>query len=156
MKQLFFYTCCFSMVYLLSLKDLRAETNSPSICTKEELLKFFPHPIVKDVLIKDANLSEADAEAISNELGKKDEGLTKLVDEKASQFKPNPLTDSSRRNQAVKIYQETLFEVFAGVLKNYGVKDEQQVATLLEEIRSLKSKMFIDCIRQEQLSLQKP
>ena len=152
MKQIFFYSCCISLIYCLQTETLLA---SPS-CTKEELMKFFPQPIVMNVLVTDAHLSEKDAEAISKELAIKDNSLTQLVDEKASQQKPNPFNDSSQRDKAIKIYQETLFEVFAKVLKEHGINDEQQMRSLLDEIRTLKSKMFIECIRQQQKPVKSP
>jgi len=151
MKQIFFYICSISTIYCSISVDLRAENQSTLPCTKEELMKFFPQPIVKNVLIVDGHLSEVDAEAISKELAVKDSGMSQLVDKKAAQYQPNPFGDPSQRDKAIKIYQEVLFEEFSNVLKEHGMKDEQQMRHLLDEIRSTKSQLFIDCIRQQQL-----
>jgi len=142
-------------MYCFLTDSLIATSTFPS-CSKEELMMFFPQPIVKNVLVLDAHLDEKDAEDISTELAIQDKGLAQLVDERASRYTQNPFKDLSQRDQAIKIYQETLFEVFANVLKGHGIKDEQQIRTLLDEIRSVKSKMFIDCIRKEQAASQNP
>lgn len=131
--------------------DLMANDSSGELpypkCSQEELMRFFPQPIVKSVLIK-AHFSEKDATEIAEQLANKDKGMSKIVDEKASQFYPNPFRDLSQRDQAIKIYQETLFEVFANVLQSHGIKDENQIRTLLDEVRTTKSKMFVECMRQ--------
>lgn len=139
---LVFHCCCTE-------NEILAVNNSYLPCSKEELMKFFPQPIVKGVLMNDAHLPEQEADSIAQELAKADQRLEKMVDEKAARYNPNPLKNLGQRDQAIKIYQETLFEVFASTLKSHNIKDESQIRFLLEEIRSIKSKMFVDCIRQQ-------
>lgn len=115
---------------------------------------FFPEGIVKNVLIQ-ANFTKEESDSIANELAVKDRGMAKLVDQKAAQYQPNPFKELNQRDQAIKIYQETLFEVFANVLKEHGVKDENQIRALLDEIRLIKSKNFIDCISKQKTSAEK-
>lgn len=152
MEQIFFYACCFSLIQCLLPLKIYTETDQLIPCTKEELMMFFPKPIVKEVLIKGTDLSEEEAENISKELVVKDQGLVQLVDEKAARYNPNPFHDLSQRDKAVRIYQETLFEVFAEVLKKHGLNDEKRIHALLENVRSIKSHMFVDCIRKQQVT----
>lgn len=152
MKNLFFKTF---FITALAFIDICAEEQESILylkCSKEELMMFFPESIVKNVLMQ-AHISEKDAREIAEQLASKDKGLAKIVDEKASHYNPNPFKDLSQRDQAIKIYQETLFEVFANVLQSHGIKDENQIRSLLEEIRTIKSKLFIECIRQQQNAL---
>ncbi len=150
MRYLFFQTF---FIATLVCMDVAADDQSDPVkypkCSKEELMMFFPKPVVKGVLIK-AHFSEKDADSIANLLAAEDRGMAKIVDEKASHYSPNPFKDLSQRDQAIKIYQETLFEVFANALKSHGIKDENQIRSLLDEVRTIKSKMFIECIKQQQ------
>lgn len=150
MRYLFFQSFFIALVAFAGLlADDQSDLSRYPKCSKEELMMFFPQPIVKNVLIN-AQVSKTDAEEIASELANKDRRMAKIVDEKASHYSPNPFKDLSQRDQAIKIYQETLFEVFANVLKSHGIKDENQIHSLLEEVRTIKSKMFIECIRQQQ------
>ena len=120
-------------------------------CSKEELMSFFPQPVVQAVLLE-AKFSNEDAAVISKELSQKNPELVKIIEEKASKMDPNPFKDLSQRDQGLKIYRETLFEMFSKVLKAHGITDEDQAHTLLEDIRESKSKQFIECIRKQQMS----
>ena len=149
MKQV---TLCFTgvLLSLIACCSLKAEeVFVEESCTKEELLRFFPEPIVKKVLIE-AKLPEKQAVSISKELAIQDEQLRKLVENRAALKEPNPLNDPMQRGQAIKLYQEVLFEVFSTTLKKYGVEEKEQMHYLLEQIRSKKSQLFIDCIRRQQ------
>lgn len=152
MRKLIFQSCCIAVTIWICQENLVAEEKSASSqyppCTREELMLFFPEGVVKNVLVQ-ANFSEEESEGIAKELGVKDRGIAKLVDQKAAQYQPNPFKELSQRDQAIKIYQETVFEVFANVLKEHGIKDENQIRSLLEEIRLIKSKIFIDCISKQ-------
>lgn len=117
-------------------------------CSKELFMTRFPKPLVKMVLIK--NQFPADqAEAIADELSKKDQDIIKLVEKKASQSDPNPFKDLSQREAAVKIVRESLYDVFAESLQKYGVKDETKIHQLLDDIQEAKGKLFVECIRRE-------
>jgi hypothetical protein len=149
MRSLFFRIIFLAAFFGMDLKaEDQTDLNTFPKCSKEELMMFFPQPIVKSVLLN-AHISENNADEIAKDLANKDRGMAKIVDEKASQFNPNPFKDLSQRDQAIKIYQETLFEVFANVLKSHGINDENQIRSLLDEVRTVKSKQFIECMRQE-------
>jgi hypothetical protein len=117
-------------------------------CTKEELMTFFPQQVVQSVLMK-AQLSKDQATSIAQELSQKDRELAKIVEEKAAKLDPNPFKDLSQRDLAIKIYRETLYEVFAKVLKSHGVTNEDQIQALLDDMQAAKSKLFIECIRKQ-------
>lgn len=157
MKHSFFYSyCCCTAVIALNCLPLHAEnaTKSPSSflnCTKEQLMTFFPQPVVESVLTE-AKISAEQVKEIAQELSQQDRELVKRVEEKAVKWDPNPFSDLSQRDLAIKIYNETLYEVFAKVLKAHGISNDAQIQTLLDKIRELKSKLFIECIRNQQSS----
>lgn len=115
-------------------------------CTKEELMMAFPFYIVKEAMLS-AGYSQDLSTQIAQELALKDKNISKIVDERAEQLHPNPFKDLSLRDQALKIYQETLYDVFSGVLKANGINNEAEIQSLLEKIRLTKSKLLIDCLR---------
>jgi len=154
MKDMLYCLCCAATFSMVGLSDLYAVTTEVVLsnsmkCTKEELMTFFPQQVVESVLLK-AHLSKEQAEAISKELAQKDRELAKLVEEKAAKVDPNPFKDLSQRDLAIRIYRETLYEVFAKVLKSHGVTNEDQIQTLLDEMQAAKSELFIECIRKQQ------
>ncbi|MBA3722174.1 MAG: hypothetical protein H0W88_07225 [Parachlamydiaceae bacterium] len=123
-----------------------------SLCSKEILMTFFPSPVVKAVLIQN-KVSEADADTISKELAQKDQEVIRLVEERASKMESNPLGDLTQRDTAIKIFRETLFEVFAKTLKANNVKaDENQIQTILDDMQQVKGKLFVECIKKERSS----
>lgn len=142
------FSCCCGIVCASS---PAVESTDSINCSKEELMSFFPQPVVQAVLLQ-AKFSNEEAAAISKELSQKNPDLVKMIDEKASKMDPNPFKDLSQRDQGLKIYRETLYEVFSKVLKVHGIADEDQAHALLEEIRASKSKHFIECIRKQQTS----
>jgi hypothetical protein len=157
MKQIISYVyctialSCFQLIGATEHADLDVE--SP-VCTKQELMAYFPQILVKKILLK-SNIQEQQARAIAEELAQKGQELEKIVAEKASKLDPNPFKDLSQRDVAIKIYRETLYEIFAKVLKNHGITDGNQIQILLDKMQLAKSKMFIDCIRKEQSSAKK-
>ncbi len=127
-------------------KKKELPTNSAN-CSKEELLSFFPQPVIEYVLIH-AHVSQEEATQIAKELAGKNRELLKLVEKKAAELSPNPFQSSNEREIAARIYQETLYEVFAQTLKAHGMTDDHQIRSLLEEMRVTQSKLFVDCIRK--------
>jgi hypothetical protein len=160
MKQMVSYLCCTTVISVFCLTTLNAETTEVVLsnsmkCTKEELMTFFPQQVVQSVLVK-AQLPKDQAASIAEELSHKDRELAKIVEEKAAKLDPNPFKDLSQRDLAIKIYRETLYEIFAKVLKSHGVTNEDQIQTLLDEMQAAKSKLFIECIRKQQASSSSP
>lgn len=161
MKIMASYLCCyttfFSMIYLTSLQGETTEAvlSNSMKCTKEELMAFFPQQIVESILIK-AKIPKEEASKMALELSQKDRELAKLVENKAAKMEPNPFKDLNQRDLAIKIYRETLYEVFAKVLKSHGMTNEDQIQSLLDEMQAAKSKLFIECIRKQQPNSSSP
>ena len=148
--------CCVAALSSISL-DAQPQQSTPSqiiekfSCSRKELETFFPEPVVRSVLLK-SNLSEEDANSIAAELAEKNSQWSKIIREKAAKLTPNPLEDLSQRDIGLKIYRETLYEVFSQMLKAHGISDEDKIQNMLDEIRETKSKWFMECIRNQQQS----
>jgi hypothetical protein len=160
MKHIISCLCCSTVISMSFLTTLKAETTETLLsnsmkCTKEELMIFFPQQIVESILVK-AKFPKEQALSIAEELSHKDQELAKIVEDKAAKLNPNPFKDLSQRDLAIKIYRETLYEVFAKVLKAHGVTNEDQIQTLLDEMQSAKSKLFIECIRKQHVNSSSP
>ena len=147
------WCCAAVMVAITCQSDLKAQENEGEdpepICTKEELMTFFPRQIVENVLVR-FQVPQEQAVAIAEELAAQNQGLLQKVEEKAAKLDPNPFKDLSQRDAAIKIYQETLHEVFTQVLKAHQIDQEAQIDLYLNEIRRIKSKLFVECIRKQQ------
>ncbi len=117
-------------------------------CSKELLLSFFPEAFVIEVLQK-YQIPKEKWEPIVKGLQEKNDDVIKLVDEQASKMDPNPLRDSSQKQVAVKIFRETLFQVFSGVLKANGITDDQKIQSMLGEVQQLKTKRFAQCMETQ-------
>jgi hypothetical protein len=116
-----------------------------SLCTKDVLIKFFPEPIVKQVL-KKHRISDDKATHLAQELEQKNSEITKTVEERTEEHYANEIPSVGAIS---KIYQETVYEIFANTLKDQGVDDEDQIQIILEDIKSMRKKLFVDCIRRE-------
>ncbi len=114
-------------------------------CSRELLLSYFPETFVNETL-KKFNVPKDQWDAINKELTSKNDSVIKIVEEKAQKMDPNPLKDPSQRQAAVKIFRDTLFEVFAGVMKQHGVTDDQQIKSMLEDIQHQKAVRFAQCM----------
>lgn len=117
-------------------------------CTKEVLMTFFPKPVVKAILVQH-KITEEKAQQIAQELAQKDREVVKLVELKASEMNPNPFSDLSYRDTAIRLFRETLYEVFAKVLKAHQITDENEIQHLLEDMQAVKGKLFVECIKKE-------
>lgn len=160
MKEMLSCLCCATVIATLCLATLQAETTEVVLsnamkCTKEELMTFFPKQIVQSILLQ-GHLPKDKAEIIAEELSQKDKEFARVVEEKAAKLQPNPFQDLSQRDLAIRIYRETLYEVFAKVLKAHGVTNEDQIQTLLDAMQEEKSKRFIECIRKQPHSSEPP
>lgn len=162
-----FFSCCqiLSTLFLVPLKaseptalpihpvDLSENEEEHSIdtalCSKEILMSFFPQPVLKNVLIKH-KVSEETADKIAKELSHKDQEVVKTVEHKAGEMEPNPLNDLSQRDLAIKIFRETLFQVFSQSLKDNKLSfDDAQIQTILDDMQEAKGKLFVECIKKE-------
>lgn len=120
-------------------------------CSKELLLSFFPEAFVKEVLQKNG-IAQDKWGPIVQGLKEKNDDVIKLVDEQASKMTPNPLKDPSQKQVAVKIFRESLYQVFSGVLKANGISDDQKINLMLGEIQQLKTKRFAQCMESNKVS----
>lgn len=157
------FLACFMAALLYSAPLKASATNSdesdsleePVKCTKEELINFFPQQVVEHVLIK-AKIPRDKAHKIAVELSQKNMELLNTVEEKSSHLQKNLSNNSNLQDQTIKIYGDTLHDMFTKVLKAYGIDDETQAQNLLEQIRLERSKHFIECLRLQQNSVQLP
>lgn len=124
-------------------------------CTKELLLSFFPEAFVAETLQK-YQVSKDKIEPIINGLKEKNNDVIKLVDEQASKMDPNPLKDPSQKQVAVKIFRESLYQVFSSVLKANGITDDQRIQAMLGEIQQLKTKRFAQCMDSNKPAAEAP
>ncbi len=117
-------------------------------CSKEELLSFFPKQIVEQVLLQ-FHIPAVKASEVAEELAAKNHELIQMVEQRAATLDPNPFKDPTQREKAIQIYQEVLYEVLAQALKSHEIVGEAQVDLYLQEIRKLKSRLFVQCIRSQ-------
>ena len=115
----------------------------------------FPRTFCQPTL-KKFNVPEDKWDAIVRGLADKNKDVLRLVEEKASKLDPNPFKgfDPSQRAAAVKIFRETLTQVFSEVLKANGVSDDTQIAQMLEDIQRQKAANFAKCREKEMHTMQ--
>lgn len=86
--------------------------------------------------------------SIQSELAEKDREVVPRVEEKAVKMTPNPLRDPQKRQQAVKIFRETLYELFADVMQAHGINNQEQIQRMLNDIQQQKARQFAQCVEQ--------
>src|SRR5690348_4739420 len=101
-------------------------------CSKELLLSYFPETFVNDSL-KRFNIPQDKWAGINASLSSKDKDIVKIVEQKASTMTPNPLKDPQQRQAAVKLFRETLLQVFSDALKDNGIQDTSQFQAILDD-----------------------
>lgn len=114
-------------------------------CAKELLLSYFPAPIVTDTL-KKFDVPQDKWAGITKSLSEKDKAVVKMVETKAASMNPNPLKDPQQRQAAVKLFRDTLMEVFSGAMKDNGIEDTSKFQAMLDEIQQQKAKKFAMCM----------
>lgn len=124
--------------------------NAPDSCSKELLLSYFPEVFVTQTLIK-FNVPQEKHAAIVKSLSNKDKDVVKQVEEKASAMNPNPLKDRdpSQRQVAIKIFRETLLQVFGDTMRDNGVSDTTKIQSMLDDIQQQKAKNFASCMEKQ-------
>lgn len=116
-------------------------------CSKELLLAYFPKTFVNETL-KKFKVPENQWDAINKELAEKDKDVIKTVEERAAKINPNLLRDPQQRQAAVKIFRETLFDVFSKIMKEHGVTDDKQIQDMLDDIQKQKALRFKQCMEK--------
>jgi hypothetical protein len=122
-------------------------------CSKELLLSYFPEKFVNETF-KRFNIPEDKWKAINASLAIKDKEIVKLVEQKASSMNPNPLKDPQQRQAAVKLFRETLLQVFTDALKSNGIKDTGQFQAMLDDVQQQKAKKFAQCMEKQREQMQ--
>lgn len=125
-----------------------AEAVPADECAKEMLLSYFPAPIVKETL-KKFNIPQEKWEGILSSLSSKDKEVVKIVEQKAAGMNPNPLKDPQQRQAAVKLFRETLLDVFAKALQDNGITDSTKFQPMLDDIQQQKAKKFAMCMEKQ-------
>lgn len=124
-----------------------APSSKDEQCAKEVLMQHFPEKMVSETLNKFQVPADQQA-AIIKELAEKDKQLVKMVEEKAAAMNPNPLKDPSQRQQAVKMFRETLLEQFTAVLNAHGITDKDKIQQMLDDVQLQKAKQFTMCMEK--------
>lgn len=123
-------------------------------CAKELLLSYFPESMVTDTL-KKFNVPQEKWAGIAKSLSNKDKDIVKMVEQKANAMTPNPLKDPQQRQAAVKLFRETLLQVFSDAMKENGMQDASQFQAMLDDIQQQKAKKFAMCMEKQKAQLQK-
>lgn len=119
------------------------------VCSKEVLMSFFPKPLVEAVL-KENDIPGDKVNKIVVQLASASDTLIKRAEAKGSKMDPNPFKEPMNREQAAKIFRETLLEDFQKVLKAQGITDDKKIQSMLDDIQQRKSKLFVDCMQKAQ------
>jgi len=133
---------------------VNAESKIEDECTKDLLLSYFPEPFVMQTLER-FDVPEEKRAQIAHDLIEQDRKVIQKVEMKAERLDPNPLRDPSKRQEAVKLFRETLFELFAEVLHRYDVKDEAKIQDMLDDIQRQKAEQFARCMEKHTPKIQK-
>ena len=124
-------------------------------CSKELLLEYFPKQFVVETL-KKFNVPQEKWDAIAAALSTKDKDVVRIVEDKASKLTPNPLKDRDpqQRQVAVKLFRETLLQVFSEALQANGITDQKQLQAMLDDIQQQKAKNFAQCMEKQKAAAQ--
>lgn len=129
-------------------------TSATDDCAKELLLSYFPAPIVNETL-KRFDVPKDKWDGIAKSLASKDKDVVKTVEQKASAMNPNPLKDPQQRQAAVKLFRDTLLQVFTDAMKDNGITDTSKFQAMLDDIQQQKAKMFAMCMERHKQQAQK-
>ena len=124
-----FFTIIMAVSALLTLA-YSSPASSVEECSQELLMSYFPEPCVAQTLER-FQVPQNKRAAIQQALAQKDQEVVPTVEEKASKMNPNPLKDPQRRQEAVMIFRETLYNLFAGVMNANGITDQEQIEKML-------------------------
>ncbi|KAF3361642.1 Uncharacterized protein PHSC3_001765 [Chlamydiales bacterium STE3] len=150
MKKLTVLNCLAVGVFCLGvfgIAELPAVASPIEECSKELLLAYFPETFVSETL-KKFNVPSEKWDDITKGLSEKDKEVIKVVEEKATQMSPNPLKDPQQRQAAVKLFRETLLQIFGDVMRANGISDDKQIQSMLDDIQQQKAKRFSECMEK--------
>ena len=122
---------------------------SDSVDTEQdEIVSYFPKKFVAQTLEK-YKVPQGQRLAIQNALVDKDQEVISLVEEKAAKMDPNPLRDPKLRQEAVKIFRDSLYEVFSKVMHAHGISDKEELHSMLDDIQRQKAEYFAQSIEEQ-------
>lgn len=154
--KLFSYSCTFLLGVGVMHNVSAVEANAPTAideCSKELLIAYFPEAFVNETF-KKFNVPQDKWNSINKDLAGKEKEVVKIVEEKAEKLSPNPLKDPSQRQAAVKIFRETLLQIFSEALKKNGVNDDKQIQAMLDDVQQQKARRFAQCMEKHKSQMQ--
>lgn len=113
-----------------------------------KMMSYFPEKFVAQTLER-YKVPQGQRIAIQNALIDKDQEVISLVEEKAAKMNPNPLRDPKMRQEAVKIFRDSLYEVFSKVMQAHGVTDKDELHAMLDDIQRQKAEYFAQSIEEQ-------
>jgi len=116
--------------------------------SQDEMMTYFPSKFVANTL-EQYKVPQGQRLAIQNALSDKDQEVINLVEEKAAKMNPNPLRDPQMRQEAIKIFRDSLYEVFSKVMQAHGVTDKEELHSMLDDIQRQKAEYFARMIEEE-------
>jgi hypothetical protein len=116
--------------------------------SKELIMAYFPEPFVNETLPK-YNVPKEEWEAINKELAAKERELIPIVEEKAAKISPTLLVDAKQKQAAVKLFRETLLQLFSEVMMAHGITDNAKIQEMLDSIQQLKAERFLHCMQNK-------
>jgi hypothetical protein len=127
---------------------INAETDSNNAeLSNDAMMSYFPEIFVERTLER-YQIPQAQRISIQKELVDKNKEVINLVEDKASKMTPNPLRDPTLRDEAVKIFRDSLYEVFSKVMLSHGVTDKEELHEMLDDIQRQKAEYFSQKMRQ--------
>jgi hypothetical protein len=126
---------------------INAAIETADTCSTEVLLSYFPDQFVANTL-EAYKVPVAQRAEIQRQLSEKGHEVIARVEEKAAKMSPNPLRDPLHRQEAVKIFRDTLFELFASVMNAHGINNNQEIQAMLDDLQQQKAKYFARCMEK--------
>lgn len=147
--------CLFVNCSTDAVETLKSPPEETPLCSREILLTFFPKPIVEPILAKH-EIDTKLANDIADKLTTKDGEIISIVEKKALNkitgkeplLSPEEPTENLRE-AGVRLFKESLYQVFAKTLDDSGVKkSDAEIKTMLDEILETKGKLFLKCVHK--------
>ena len=130
---------------------INAQTNSNnsdnSEISNDMMMSYFPEIFVERTLER-YRIPQAQRIPIQKELADKNQEVIDLVEDKASKMTTNPLRDPKMREEAVKIFRDSLYQVFSKVMHSHGVTDKEELHEMLDDIQRQKAEYFSQRLQQ--------
>lgn len=119
--------------------------------SKELITAFFPEGFMNEVMLKN-QVPKEQWESINKDLTAKNSEVIPRVDEKASKIAPDLLVDPKQKQVAVKLFRETLFELFSEVMVSHGVTDNGKIQEIFDQLKQLKAESHFQSMQNRRLA----